>query len=104
MAITVACTSCATLRWTPTANSSAGDTSGSANAQNREIQEATFGFNQTFWKNPKYGAVQFMGQYSYLTRVSLVCVGQERPANANINMVFFNLRYALPGSAPTMGK
>ena len=44
------------------------DTRGSANGQNRSIQEATFGFNQTIWKNPKYGAVQFMGQYSYLTR------------------------------------
>ena len=48
-------------------------------AQNREIQEATFGFNQTIWKNPKYGAVQFMGQYSYLTRVSLVRVGRNAP-------------------------
>ena len=75
---------------------------GSASSQNRTIQEATFGFNQTFWKNAKYGALNFMGQYSYLTRDPwYVATGQ--PANANINLLFFNLRYTLPGSAPTLG-
>jgi uncharacterized coiled-coil protein SlyX len=73
------------------------------NAQNRNVQEATFGFNQTIWKNGKYGAVNFMGQYSYLLRDPWF----EKPGvqpNANVNMLFFNLRYTLPGSAPTMGK
>ena len=36
---------------------------GSPNSQNRTIQEVTFGFNQTMWKNPRYGAINFMGQY-----------------------------------------
>jgi hypothetical protein len=77
--------------------------SGSSNAQNRSIQEGTFGFNQTIWKNAKYGALNFMGQYSYLTRNPwFATIGT--PANANINILFFNLRYSLPGSAPTMGK
>ena len=76
---------------------------GSANSQNRIIQEATFGFNQTLWKSAKYGALNFMGQYSYLTR-SPWYVAFGAPANANINMLFFNLRYTLPGSAPTLGK
>ena len=76
---------------------------GSANSQNRIIQEATFGINQTLWKNAKYGALIFMGQYSYLTR-SPWYVATGQPLNANINMLFFNLRYTLPGSAPTMGK
>jgi hypothetical protein len=76
---------------------------GSANSQNRIIQEATFGFNQTLWKSAKYGALNFMGQYSYLTR-SPWYVASGAPANANINMLFFNLRYTLPGSAPTLGK
>ena len=80
-----------------------GSGSNATSAQNREIQEATFGFTQTFWKNPKYGAVQLMGQYSYLTR-SPWYVATGAPANANVNMLFFNLRYSLPGSAPTMGK
>ncbi len=78
---------------------------GSANSQNRAIQEATFGFNQTIWKHPKYGAVNFMGQYSYLTRDPWYvnfATGQPSP-NANINMLFFDLRYTLPGSAPTLG-
>ena len=76
---------------------------GSANSQNRIIQEATFGINQTLWKHAKYGALIFMGQYSYLTR-SPWYVASGAPANANINMLFFNLRYTLPGSAPTLGK
>ena len=76
---------------------------GSSSGQDRTIQEATIGFNQTFWKSGKYGALNFMGQYSYLTRDPwYVATGQ--PANANINMLFFNLRYTLPGSAPTLGR
>ncbi len=76
---------------------------GAANSQNRAIQEATVGFNQTIWKNPKYGALNFMGQYSYLTRDPWYAA-TGTPANASIDMLFFNLRYSLPGSAPTMGK
>ncbi|HET7841030.1 MAG TPA: hypothetical protein VFM21_05465 [Terriglobia bacterium] len=77
--------------------------SGSPAGQNRAVQEGTFGVNQTVWKDPKWGAVNFMGQYSYLTRNPWsVAVG--KPADATMNMVFFNLRYTLPGSAPTLGK
>jgi len=76
---------------------------GSPNSQNRNINEYTFGFNQTFWKDPKYGAINFMGQYSYLTRNPwFVAVGQ--PDDTHQNMLMFNLRYTLPGSAPTIGK
>jgi uncharacterized coiled-coil protein SlyX len=77
--------------------------SGSPNSQNRIIQEPTFGINQTLWKDAKYGALIFMGQYSYLTR-SPWYVASGAPPNANVNMLFFNLRYTLPGSAPTLGK
>ncbi len=80
-----------------------GSGSNATSSQNRIIQEATFGFNQTLWKNAKYGALNFMGQYSYLTR-SPWYVASGAPANASISMLFFNLRYSLPGSAPTMGK
>ncbi|HMD86780.1 MAG TPA: hypothetical protein VKO18_18985 [Terriglobia bacterium] len=76
---------------------------GASAGQNRAIQEATVGFNQTIWKDAKWGAVNFMGQYSYLTRAPWY-VASGQPLNANINMLFFNLRYTLPGSAPTMGK
>jgi hypothetical protein len=75
----------------------------SANSQNRTVQEGTFGFNQTLWKDPKYGAINFMGQYQYTSRNPwYVAVGA--PKSAHDNTIYFNLRYLLPGSAPTMGK
>jgi len=78
--------------------------SGSGSGQNRAIQEITLGFNQTIWKDAKWGAVNFMGQYSYLLRDPwYVNFATGQPANATNNMVFFNLRYTLPGSAPTLG-
>ena len=82
---------------------------GSSNSQNRAVQEATVGFNQTLWKSPKYGAVNFIGQYSYLTRdpwyVAPAATGAPAtPRDATINMLYLDLRYTLPGSAPTLGK
>ena len=67
--------------------------------QNRTIQEVTVGFNQTFWRDPKYGALNLMGQYSYLTR-NPWSVAPGNPINAKLNIVFLNLRYTLPGAAP----
>ncbi|MBZ5563912.1 MAG: hypothetical protein LAP13_16015, partial [Acidobacteriia bacterium] len=77
--------------------------SGASAGQNRAIQEGTFGFNQTIWKDAKWGAVNFMGQYSYLTR-NPWAIATGQPKDATLNMVFLNLRYTLPGSAPTLGK
>lgn len=74
---------------------------GSANGQNRTIQEATFGFNRTLWKDARYGAVNFMGQYSWLNRDPWY-VATSQPKNAHQNQIYFNLRYTLPGSAPTL--
>ena len=74
---------------------------GSPAGQNRSIQEPTFGFAQTFWKDPKYGALTLMGQYSWLVR-NPWSVSSGQPEDAHLHMVFFNLRYALPGSAPAM--
>ena len=73
---------------------------GSPNGQNRAVQEETFGFNQTLWKDGKYGALNFMGQYSYLSRNPWY-VGTSFK-DAHLNMVFLNLRYSLPGSAPAI--
>ena len=76
---------------------------GSPSSQNKSVQEGTFGIVQTFWKNPKYGALSLITQYSYLARNPwYVATGQ--PNNASLNMVFIDLRYTLPGSAPTLGK
>jgi hypothetical protein len=71
----------------------------SANSQNRTIQEATFGLNQTFWKNPNYGALSFIFQYSYLFRDPWY-VAAGAPRDAHASMVWVDLRYTLPGQAP----
>jgi len=67
--------------------------------QNRAIQEGTLGFNQTLWRDAKYGALNFMGQYSYLQRNPWI-IPATLDREGHMNMVFFNLRYTLPGSAP----
>jgi len=74
---------------------------GAPNSQNRAIQEATFGFNQTIWKDPKWGALNLLGQYSYVTRNPWY-VAPGQPNNANLHMVFVDLHYTLPGSAPAI--
>jgi len=77
--------------------------SGSSNGQNRTIQEATFGINQILMRDSKWGAVNLMFQYSYLQRNPwFVAPGQ--PTDANVHMGFVNVRYTLPGSAPTLGR
>jgi hypothetical protein len=68
-------------------------------SQNRSIQEGTFGFNQTLWRDTKYGALNLMGQYSYITR-NPWSVAAGNPSHASLNIAFVNLRYTLPGAAP----
>lgn len=72
---------------------------GSSGGQNRTVQEPTFGITQTFWRDPKYGALQLMAQYSYVLRYPWFVAGGA-PKDAHASMVFLNLRYLLPGSAP----
>jgi hypothetical protein len=74
---------------------------GSPSGQNRVINEGTFGFNQTLWKDARYGALNLMGQYSYLNRDPWA-VALGAPRQALTNMVFLNLRYTLPGGAPNL--
>ena len=72
---------------------------GSANSQNRVINELTFGFNQTMWKNPRYGAINFMGQYEWLQRDPwFEALGS--PKATHDNTIYVNVRYTLPGSMP----
>jgi uncharacterized coiled-coil protein SlyX len=68
---------------------------GSPNTNNRTIQEGTFGITQTFWKNPNYGALSLINQYSYLTR-NPWAVATGAPKAAHTNMFWVNLRYTLP--------
>jgi hypothetical protein len=72
---------------------------GSANSQNRAIQEITFGFNQTIWASPRYGAINAMGQYEYLMRAPWF-VASGAPKGTHDNTIYFNLRYTLPGGMP----
>jgi hypothetical protein len=74
--------------------------SGSPSGHNRTIQEATAGFAHTFWRNPNYGALQFMAQYSYVFRQPWY-VASDQPGEANVNMIYLNIRYTLPGGPPS---
>jgi hypothetical protein len=76
---------------------------GSSNTNNRTIQESTIGLNQTIWKDAKYGALNFIFQYSYLARNPWYVANNGSPEDSHLNMLFFDLRYTLPGSAPTLG-
>jgi hypothetical protein len=73
---------------------------GSANNQNRVINELTFGFNQTMWASPRYGAINVMGQYEWLAR-SPWFVAAGAPKGTHDNTIYFNIRYTLPGAMPT---
>jgi len=72
---------------------------GSPNSQNRMINEVTFGFNQTMWASPRYGAINVMGQYEYLSRNPWF-VAAGSPKATHDNTIYFNIRYTLPGAMP----
>jgi hypothetical protein len=57
--------------------------------------EPTFGWIQTFWRDPQHGALQLITQGSYLTR-SPWFVGAGAPKNAHLGMAWVDLRYVLP--------
>jgi hypothetical protein len=67
---------------------------GSSSA-NRQFQEPMFGYYYTLWKDPKFGALQVITQYSYLTRAPW-WVTPGTPSTAHANMVFGSLRFTLP--------
>jgi uncharacterized coiled-coil protein SlyX len=73
---------------------------GSSNAQNRMIQEVTFGFNQTVWKSAAYGAINIMGQYMYEVRAPWYYAGGAGGKGTQASTIYFNVRYTLPGSMP----
>ena len=68
---------------------------GSATTNNRAIQQGSFEWTQTFWKNPQYGAVLLNTQVSYLTRAPWF-VAPGAPKNAHLTMAYVALRYVLP--------
>ena len=74
---------------------------GSPNTNNRSIQQATFDWINTFWKNPRHGALQIYTQYSYLTRAPWY-VAPGTPKNAHLSMIYAGLRYVLPTTSGTL--
>jgi hypothetical protein len=68
---------------------------GSPNNQNKSIQEPSFGIIETFWKNPHYGTLQLITQYSYVTRAPWA-VQTGQPKNAHLSMGYVDLRYVIP--------
>jgi hypothetical protein len=68
---------------------------GSAPSNDRSLQQPTFDWIQTFWRNPQYGAVQLITQTSYVTR-SPWFVAAGAPKNAHLVMIYTSMRYVLP--------
>lgn len=68
---------------------------GSANTNNRAIQEATFGFTKTLWSSANFGKLQFVSQSSYATRAPWY-VAAGAPRNAHAFIEYVDMRYVLP--------
>lgn len=68
---------------------------GSANSENRAIQEISTGFTHSFWKSENYGALQFINQISYVAR-SPWSVMAGAPKNAHEVVAYVDLRYVIP--------
>jgi hypothetical protein len=68
---------------------------GSSSSANKSIQEPTLGWVQTLWRNPHWGALQIITQYSYVTRAPWF-VAVNAPKNAHLSMVYADVRYVLP--------
>lgn len=70
---------------------------GSPNTNNRTIQQPTIDWLQTFWQSPRYGALVFYSQTSYLIRAPWFVAAGE-PRNAHLVMVYAGVRYVLPST------
>ena len=75
--------------------------SGSPNSQNRTIQEGTVGWNYTLWRDSRYGSLSTFLQYAYFFRNPWY-VAPGAPRNAFQHAAWFDLRYTLPGAAPSI--
>jgi hypothetical protein len=66
-----------------------------ATAANRTIDETTVGFNHSFFREPRYGALQLIVQYSYVKRTPW-SVPDGTPSSAHAHMLYVSARYVLP--------
>jgi hypothetical protein len=74
---------------------------GSPSNHNRSIQEITLGYTRTFWRDPNYGALQFITQYSYIVRHPW-SVPSGDPSGTHVNVLYLDLRYLFPGAPPVL--
>ena len=68
---------------------------------NRLMYEPTFGIIQTFWRNPSYGDLKLITQYSYVSRAPWYVQAPQVTSptalpTAHNSMVYIDLRYDLP--------
>jgi uncharacterized coiled-coil protein SlyX len=68
---------------------------GSANTNNRAIQQGEFVIAQTLWKNAQYGALVLASDSSYVTRAPWAHAATA-PKNAHMFMSKIDLKYVLP--------
>jgi hypothetical protein len=68
---------------------------GSSSSANRQYQEPVIGYYYTFWRAPRYGALQIITEYAYLSRAPWY-VAPGTPSTAHANMIFTSLRFTLP--------
>ncbi|MBV9216166.1 MAG: hypothetical protein JO053_08325 [Acidobacteria bacterium] len=75
----------------------------SPNSAIRAFQQGTVGYTYTVWRDPELGALQWVGQGSYITRAPWF-VPAGAPKNAHNFMGIISLRYVLPGKPPVDDK
>ena len=66
-----------------------------ATGANKKIDEITVGLTQTFFRDPKFGGMQLMLQFSNVKRTPF-SVPAGTPSDAKLNMFYLNVRYLLP--------
>jgi hypothetical protein len=75
---------------TPIGYGVAGDT-----GANRSIDETTAGVNHAFFRNPNYGALHLILQYSYVARTPW-SVPEGTPSSAHAHVFYVAARYVIP--------
>lgn len=66
-----------------------------ATGANKSIEETTFGANHAFFRNPNYGSMQLILQYSYVTRTPW-SVPEGTPSSAHAHVFYVAARYVIP--------
>jgi hypothetical protein len=68
---------------------------GSSGSADRYLYEPTFGVIHTAWRNPNYGDLKVITQFSYVSRTPW-SVASGALATAHTGMMYLDLRYDLP--------